>query len=373
MSQGADKGLEEPVEESPLAQDSKEASTPSSKEASAPSSKEASAPSSKEASVPSSKELSMNPSKKSSEEFSNEEFDTVKKELNLPIWDCEWKDVEEFSVGDSKNLVCHGEYIDRFIGPVKILVSDKRLEWSLYPLEVISAEHNSVTLLVTSYKAGNFSDFRFVVMGQGNEGMTGFEVPSLSWEVQSVIKDPQNPQGYGPSRPIYLSLPEWLWWGWGLALVWFLFVLVMKSMRSFQRRNVIRELSTYKTPRSPYHQYHWEMRKIGREYQSPNYIRKAQRDGSAKDYLSELDKTLRLYFIRQFQVPALDWTSHQITEEIKNRHKLVFKALGPEVKHTIREFEKAARSSGRIGIDDCRQFHQMSYRIVERIREVVEP
>ena len=308
----------------------------------------------------------------SGKESLNPAYVHAKKEFQLPMWECEWKDIEKFTVGDSKKLFCYGEYIERIAGSVKILVSDKRMDWWLYPLDVISSENESVTLLVTSYKAGKLESLPFVVIGKGIDGMTGFEVSSLSWEVQSVIKNPQKPQGYGPSEPLGLSWPEWLWWGWGLALFWLLFVGVAKLVRVYKKQEIIRNLSKYRTSRSPYHQYHWEMRRIGREYQSPNYIRKVQREGAAKEYLSELNKTFRLYFVREFQVPALEWKSYQVVEEIKGRHKLVSKTLGTEIRQTMREFEKATSSPHAVGMDDCRQFHQMSFRIVEKIREVVE-
>lgn len=295
-----------------------------------------------------------------------------KPEINLPSWKCEWEDVEKFTVGDPKKLVCHGEYVESFIGSVSILVSDKEFEWVLYPLDVIVSENSSITLLVTSYKAGEFSDFKFAVVGESNNGMTGFEVEPLSWQVQSVIENPQNPQGYGPSEPIYLTWPTWLWWGWGLALLWFFSILVTKWVKSYKRIEQRRRLSAYSTPRSPYHQYHWEMRKIRRKYQNPSYIKKVQREGTAGEYLSELNNSLRLYLLRQLQMPALVWKSHQIVEEIKDHHRAVFKALGSEIRQTISEFEKAESSSDVIGMDDCRQFHQMSYHMVESIREVVE-
>ena len=82
-------------------------------------------------------------------------------EFHFPSWKCEFKDVEEFTVGDKKKLVCQGEYIERLIEPIHIVPNHKDLKWVLHPLELVSAENESVTLLVTSYQSGQFSNFRF--------------------------------------------------------------------------------------------------------------------------------------------------------------------------------------------------------------------
>ena len=108
----------------------------------------------------------------------------------------------------------------------------------------------------------------------GEEG-SGFEVESLVWEVKSVMDPNQDVKGFGPSQPIYLSWPEWFLWGWGLALAWVVGILMYKWISGLKRKKEIRSLFTHKTFRSPYNQYHWEMRKLTREYQSSHYMKES--------------------------------------------------------------------------------------------------
>ena len=289
---------------------------------------------------------------------------TSENKSSLPTWKCEFEDVTEFTVGDKKKLTCHGEYIERILEPILIVPSRKEMKWTLYPLELISAENENVTLRVTSYQPGQFSNFRFVVMGKNG---AGFEVESLNWKVQSVIK--QNEKGFGPSQPIHLNWPDWFWGGWGLALAWVVMIVMYQWIKGLKRKKIIRNLSTHKTFRSPYNQYHWEMRKLAREYQTSHYIDKVKGTGSASEYLLALDKTLRLYLVRQLKVPALNWKSHQVFKEIKDHHKLVFQSVGLDIQKTLREFEKAMEHKESINIEDCYQFHQMSRNVVEMIEE----
>ena len=295
--------------------------------------------------------------------------------IEFPNWECEFEDVEKFTVGDKKKLICYGDYIERLKEPIKLLVNDKRLEFILHPLELISSENESVTLLVTSYKSGKFSNFNFIIVEEGvaSKKAVGFQVKSLSWEVQSVIENPQMPQGFGPSQPFYLSMPWWYWGGWTLALAFVVVVVGYKFFRSLERKKVIESLATHKTSLSPYNQYHREMRQMAREYQNANYMKQIEREGSAGEYLLELDRVLRLYLVRQLQVPALNWSGRQIVREIKHRHKSVFKSVGSEIEQTLREFEKALRPKVKVGMLDCNQFHQMSRRMVEQIYKLVRP
>ena len=295
-------------------------------------------------------------------------------EFKFPLWKCEFEDVEKFTVGDKKKLVCHGDYVKKLREPIKILAGDKRLKFVLHPLELISAENESVTLLVTSYKSGKFSGIDFVVMGDSEivTGASGFRVESFSWEVQSVIENQQMPRAFGPSPPLYLKMPWWFWGGWGFAIVLVGVVVGYKFIRFLKRKKLIESLATHNTSLSPYKQYHREMRQLTREYQSANYMRKVQGEGSAREYFFELDRVLRLYFVRQLQIPALSWGSRQVIGEVKHRHKLIFKNVGLEIEQTLREFEKAVKSQVEVGMVDCNQFHQMSRRVVEQIHQVVE-
>ena len=268
---------------------------------------------------------------------------------------------------------------------------------------MISAENESATLLVTSYVSGKFENLSFLVvrspelslyLGSGvpeklgnsnslknSESLgnlalpphgvltSGFQIKPLSWEVQSVIENPQMPQGFGPSGPLYLNMPWWFWGGWTFAIVLVGIVIGYKFIRVFERKRLVESLATHNTSLSPYNQYHREMRQLTREYQSANYMRKVQGEGSAGEYLLELDRVLRLYLVRQLQVPALSWGTRQIVGEIKHRHKLVFKGVGLEIQQTLREFEKAVKSQKEVGMVDCNQFNQMSRHVVEQVHK----
>ena len=283
------------------------------------------------------------------------------------LWKCEFENIDTFTVGEKKKLTCEGNYIEQLVEPIHIVAAQKDHQWILHPLELISSEPESLSLIVTSYKAGQFSNFQFAVIDAMGKG---FQVEPLSWEVQSVIENPQNPQGFGPSHPLSLPIPPWFWWGWALAAIWIAVIVFYKWFLGLKRKNVIRGLSTYKTLRSPYNQYHWEMRKLAREYQTPDYVKKSQAQGSAKEYLLEMDRSLRLYFVRQLRIPALDWGCRQVFTELKHYHKPIFKKAGGDIQKILSEFEKAVATKKGVDIKDCYQFHQMSRDLVERVNSL---
>ena len=46
--------------------------------------------------------------------------------LHLPTWECQFEDVKEFTVGDKKKLVCHGDYTAKLKEPIRILAINKK-------------------------------------------------------------------------------------------------------------------------------------------------------------------------------------------------------------------------------------------------------
>ncbi len=316
-------------------------------------------------------------------------------ELSFPAWECEFENIESFTVGDKKKLTCYGKEIREKIRlQPRILMSDQSFKWSLHPLEIISSDYDRITLLVTSYKPGQFVNVNFIVMGEAqsfhaqppsaqpsikdhtdHEVMTspGFRVKSLSWEVQSVIKNKQEPRGFGPSEPIYLPMPGWVWGGLFFVVASVIIVLGFKWMKFWKRKTLMESLASHRTAISPYRQYHREMRQVIREYQSPSDLNQIESGGSAQEYIHEIDRIFKLYLFRQLKIPALVWKEPQITLDIKQRHRGVYKEVGREIRQTLREFEKALKSPEKINILDCNQFHQMSRRVVEQIHKVVKP
>ncbi len=290
----------------------------------------------------------------------------------LPIWKCEFQPdttpeaapLDNLTVGAPFLLNCKGDLEVTWIKDFPIALSFGKKE-DAYSLHILKTEHlgpQEARFQVTAYKAGQHKpEYVRVVQMQGpGAGELGFEMAKPEWTVKSVLKPNQKNEPYPPFGPWGISLPAWLW----LAVVFVLAALGYAAVRKFrkmrQRARMMAELARHKTPLSPLHQYYRDARNLRRKLHNAKQVEEL---GALS---RDLDREFRLYVLRQFQIPTLDWTDGQIVRDLRRRHKKVYRAAGDHLRKTLRELTRL-QARQPVLFKDVEQMQRMSLETVERI------
>lgn len=290
----------------------------------------------------------------------------------LPIWKCEFQPdtapnslpLDNLTVGAPFLLTCRGDIEVTWIPdfPVAVRFATKEEAYTLHVLKTESLAPQEARFLVTAYKAGEHKpEYVRVVQMQGpGAGELGFEVAKPEWTVKSVLKPNQQNQPYPPFGPWSISLPSWLW----LILVFLVsaigYMVVRKLRKMNQRTKMLQELSRHKTALSPLHQYYRDARNLRRKLHGVKQV------DELNDLSRELNREFRLYVLRRFQIPTLDWSDGQIVRDLRRRHKKVYRAAGDHLRKTLRELTRL-QSRQPVLFKDVEQMQRMSLEAVERI------
>lgn len=288
----------------------------------------------------------------------------------VPVWNCEFKqrpehpELNALTVGAKFEMQCRGDIpVAWDKGPVEPAFKDKEQKYSLVVLESPRLDPNQVDLVVTGYKAGKFEPeyVRFM------QGPHGFEVAKPKWEIQSVIKQNQGepPQPYPPFGPWSLALPVWIFVIIAIAVALGTFFVFRHLRRRAQRQRMLEELKRHRTALSPIHQFYRDARLIRRK------LHQAKTVEELKSISVELDKEFRLYVLRQFEIPTLDWTDGEILGDLRKRHARVYRQAGDPLKKTLRELFRV-RERDQLLLHDLEQLHRMSLEAVERLESARE-
>ena len=168
-----------------------------------------------------------------------------------------------------------------------------------------------IQLRVTGYLPGKHS-LSQVILTDGSYRY-GFEPLGLVFD--SVLESSQA-RAYGPVAPQSIALPLWLWL---LALGLVLGVLfpgIQKIRRRLQRRRILSELSKYSTALSPQNQFHKEVRELMGKTPLDSQLSRDQ----VGEFVGTLNKCFRRFLFREFQVPALEWSSKAVMKELRSRY-----------------------------------------------------
>lgn len=290
----------------------------------------------------------------------------------LPIWKCDFQPdggvhstpLDNLTVGAPFKLNCHGDIAVQWIKdfPIALNFPNKEDQYTLNILNAESlAEHDAV-FLVTAYKAGDHKpEYIRVVQSQGpGAGQMGFEISKPTWNVKSVLKEGQKAEPVPPFGPWSLSMPLWVIGPAIFLLALMLYLIVRKIRKVSQRNKMIGELERHKTALSPLHQYYRDARNLRRRLHNVKQVEELA------DLSRELNREFRMYVLRQFLIPTLDWTDGQIVRDLKRRHKKVYREAGDHLRKTLRELTRL-QSQQPILFKDVEQMQRMSLEAVERI------
>jgi hypothetical protein len=231
------------------------------------------------------------------------------------------------TVGDLFRIECPTESF--VLNPSKLKFSAKKP----FQLQILKTELNPdgrLQFLVTSYQPGEFKDQELTL----TDGVSNLKVKGVDFSVTSVI-DPQNPpQGpYGPFGGIVLSLPPFYLWSVVGIFAMVIMGVFLKALHRWQRKRLIDGLKKHDSRLSPQTQLHVRFRSLEREH--------FLEGGKVEPYLKEVEDILRLFVIRQFQIPAYDWSDRLILRDFQKRYSYLGSELAKDLMVLLRETRKA--------------------------------
>ena len=245
--------------------------------------------------------------------------------------DCRLSGIDEtgqktLTVGDLFKIECPSS---SFILNPKTLKFTTKKPFQLQILKTELQPDGRLQLLVTSYQVGEFNETNLSL----TDGVGKVLVKGIQFKVQSVI-DPKNPpkEPFGPFGAYTLSLPMIYLWV-SLSIITLLLVGgALKVIRRWQRRRLIDGLKKHDSRLSPQTQLHVRFRQLERN--------RFLEGGELKKYLLELDDILRVYIIRKFKIPALDWSDRLVIKDFRNRFAFFGAEMVKELVVLLRETRK---------------------------------
>lgn len=222
---------------------------------------------------------------------------------------------------------------------------------------------DTIQFKVTSYVAGKVQIPALVL----TDGARKFQAGPLNFEVRSVL-DPQQPkqEPYGPFGPLSMSIPLSWWIGLLVFILCLLGLLLTRVRRRLQRRGLLRRLKEHDSALSPSAEFYNRMRRLRREHGL--FAGFAARPGEAAEVTKELEAMFRVYFMREFRVPALEWNDKALLRAFRHEHKMFFDEVGADIQKLFKEFG-AAKASAKVDAKDAIQLSDATRTIVERIEK----
>lgn len=282
----------------------------------------------------------------------------------LPFWTCQIESSPrdgEWTVGEIIPLSCEGPRVTFESSELQFAHADPLQNYSLKILEVENQTANSLQLKVTTYTTGANAFKATVLMDKGRPVL---QVESLMIPTQSVIEKPDQ-KPYGPITAFKLGYPLWLWISFAAVLVVFLFFGLFRLRRKVQMKKVIDELQQHNTALGAFNQFNKDIRQLGR-----NYIfgeQKAWSEEKKYRYVQSLDEIFRMYLLREFFVPALDWESSLTLKTLAKQDKRRFQRYGHDLKRVMQELDQAKKDSDKLKSQDCKQLTQMAAQVSQQI------
>jgi len=240
----------------------------------------------------------------------------------------------------------------------------ERLVLKLFKAE--SQAPQSITLEMTSYGAGQWS-FENLTL---TDGAHKIPLGKIQLEVKSVLPQDTKVEPYGPVGPLVIPIP-WLY----IAIV---SVVVLTSLgalglnlrRRFQRSSLLKKLRDYDTPLSPVQQFHAESRRWQRNYAFFHTL-KDESDEALK-VLREVDQQVRVYFIRRFQIPALEWSTRLIMNDLKKYHRKIHDENKEIILKWFTEVGRALKPGFALKAPDVIQLRDQARRLLETLDRSLE-
>ena len=285
-----------------------------------------------------------------------------------PLWRCSIDQLQNdpggasldaLTVGAKFRLDCNGDLPVAWDvqQPVTVQLPDpNQQKYDLKILQTLSLEPQMAKFVVTSYRAGEFSPEYVRIF----TGKAGFETTGLRWQVQSVLPKDRKPEAYPAFGPYLINMPFWVWF---VIFVAVLFVVgaIYRLVRRYQQRKKVQQiLKDHASALPPHTQFHREMRQIKKAIDSQQ---------STIGIALKLDSEVRLYLLRTFQMPALDWSDREILKELKRKRRSLYDSERARVAKALRELTQLKKSDS-VKTQDLEQMFVLSRDTVDRLERL---
>ena len=301
------------------------------------------------------------------EEVQSTEEAEVKKDLSqLPKWSCRVDGTPkdgQWTVGETFNVFCEGPTAE-FLSTELEFKEEKKSGYELKILDVTKQSNNELEMVATSYIPAPHQFNKLFILDQDEEVV---QVEPFVLPMKSIITDPKQ-KPFGPMGAIKLEYPMWIWIVLGAALLLSVFFGLFRMNRRIQMRKVIEELKQHNTALGAFNQFNKDVRTLGRQYIFSDS--KAWSTEKKQRYLESLDQIFRMYLLREFYVPALDWSSGLVLKTISKQDKRRYGKYGIDLQKFLKELDRAKGDSEKLETHDCKQLNQMAKRVTQVIWKV---
>ncbi len=285
---------------------------------------------------------------------------------DLPVWNCRVEGAprdEQWTVGETFGLICEGPTASFQSTELSFKEKDKS-GYELRVLEVQQQSENQLNLVATSYVP---KPHKFAALTIEDQGQPVVKVEPFELQVKSLITDPEQ-KFIGPAGAIQMGYPNWIWVVLGVVVVGSAFFGLFRMNRRAQMRRVIEELKAHNTALGAFNQFNKDLRTLGRKHIFGD--EKSWSDLKKQRYLENLDEVFRMYLLREFYVPALDWNSSLVVRTISKQDKRRFQRYGTDLQKFLKELDRAKTDAEKLQVHDCQQLTQMAKRVTQSIWRV---
>lgn len=234
-------------------------------------------------------------------------------------------------------------------------------KFALQLLKVKNVSDQQVQLEMTSYKVGEWK-FEKIQLKQ-EDRLVELAVPPIT--VKTVIDQQEKPEMFGPIGPLRIPWP-WLYIGILLAIVLYLIgVISLKVRRYMQRKALLAHLQDFETAMAPLQQFHAQSRKWQRDYAFFHTLQGSEEE--MRLVLQDIDRLVRVYFIRKFKIPAHQWGRKLILRELRKEYRSTYKVHGALIQKWFNEIEKALNGTTKQKAEDIVQLHNQARKLLEKL------
>jgi hypothetical protein len=270
------------------------------------------------------------------------------------------------TVGREFVLDCKGDFSK--LGDSKEWTINFAENQNTHALKILNSEFvtgDELKLTVTSYTAGPQS-FNPLQLKKGDEIIP---LGRVDFNVQSVIvqKADQQVEPYGPMA-VSLSWPLAFWIYTTILIIAIVTFSGLKILRRLQRKALLESLRRHDSASAPLAEFHQHYRRWRREnlfFHGASSVNVEQ--DHLKNLLTEVNQAFRVFLIREFKVPALQWSDRLILQEFKKYHKSIFELYGNDLRKQFTEVEKAKAAADQIKAQDVVQLTENLRKLAEKM------
>lgn len=273
---------------------------------------------------------------------------------DLPEWSCKLESTPqtgEFTVGEIAQISCSGDKpVDFGKGNIAIHYPDDYM-FALHMYDLVSVKSNEIVFKAVSYRVGKWD---LSHMSLSEDGQDKLKLNGLVYPVKTV-QDPQNPrkEPFGPADPFFLSWPKYVYIAGGVFVALIVGMILLLITKNIRRKSWERKVAKHDTAMQPYHQFQKDLRIIRREFDFS-----AQKKWSTEDinkYLDNLNQSFKLFILREFRVPALDWKQRSLFSEMKKKRKRRFYVYEKKLSQAFTELDRAQKHPEKLKNEDCQK------------------